>query len=93
MGEVEAIGVELLYGRGGDEDAWGVAAELDDVEGGEEGAAEGRGEAVVRGRGEGEEVDLGCRGCADDLAAGVGIEGRDGDGEEGVHCGWLLMVR
>lgn len=37
---------------------------VDDVEGEEEGGAEGGGEAVVRGRGEAEEVDVGGGLCA-----------------------------
>ena len=87
VAEVEAVGVELLDGRGGDDDTGAVAAKLNDIEGGEEGAAEGRGEAVVRGVREGEQVDGGFGLGADNLATGVGVEGRDGDGEERVHGG------
>lgn len=51
--EVEAVGVEFGDGRGGEDDAAGVRAEFEDVEGGEEGGVEGGGEAVVGGGGEG----------------------------------------
>lgn len=49
--EVEAVGVELWDGAGGEDDARGVGAEFEDVEGGEEGGVEGGGEAVVGGGG------------------------------------------
>lgn len=49
--EVEAVGVELWDGGGGEDDAGGVGAEFEDVEGGEEGGVEGGGEAVVGGGG------------------------------------------
>lgn len=49
--QVEAVGVELWDGGGGEDDAAGVGAEFEDVEGGEEGGVEGCGEAVVGGGG------------------------------------------
>lgn len=84
VAEVEAVGVELLDGRGGDDDAGLVAAELEDVEGREQRRQEGRRQAVVRRGAEAEDVDLGRGRGAGDGAADVGLEGRDGDGEEGI---------
>lgn len=83
MLQVEAVAVELGDGAGGDEDAGRVATGLEEVEGGEEGLADGGGEAVVRRGVEGEEVDCGLGLGDGDGAAGMGAEGRDGDGEEG----------
>lgn len=81
--QIEAVAVELGNAAGGDEDAGRVAAELEEVEGGEEGLADGGGEAVVRRGDEGQEVD-GRLGLGEgDGAAGVGAQGRDGDCEEG----------
>lgn len=57
MLQVQAIAVELGDAAGGDEHAGRVAAEFEEVEGCEERFADGRGEAVVWGRDEGEEVD------------------------------------
>lgn len=85
MLEVQAVGVELGDAAGGDDDAGGVAAELEDVQGLEEGAAERGREAVVRGGDEGEQVDLGLRLGGGDGAAWVGAAGGDRHGEEG-HC-------
>lgn len=82
VGEVEAVGEELGQCRGGDDDTCGQAGEFDEVKGGEEGLAEGCGQAVVWWGGEGDEVDLG-RGLGDgDAAAGVIVTCRDGDCEE-----------
>lgn len=58
---------------------------FDDVEGQEKGVDEGRGEAVIWGRGEGEEVD--CWLIGGWVGAGDGAGGgRDGEGEE-WRCG------
>lgn len=57
VGEVEAVAEELGDATGGDDDARCVGAELDGVEGREDGLAHGRGEAVVGRRGERKEVD------------------------------------
>lgn len=52
MGEIEAVGVEFGVAGGGDDDAGGVAG-LEDVEGEEQGLAEGGCEPVVGAVGEG----------------------------------------
>lgn len=57
MLQVQAVAVELGDAAGGDEHAGRVAAELEQVEGGEEGFAHGGGEAVVWGGDEGEKID------------------------------------
>ena len=85
VGQVEAVAVELGDTAGGDDDAGGVASKLNHVEGLEEGAAEGRGEAVVRGRRPCQHVDLRLGRGADNLAARVGAHLGDGDAEEGSH--------
>lgn len=55
--EVQAVGIELGQGGGGEDYAGGVLRGVfEDVEGGEERGAHGGGEAVVWGRGDGEEV-------------------------------------
>lgn len=92
MLQVEAVGVEFWDSAGGDEDAGRVAAGLEEVEGGEDGLADWRGEAVV-GRGvECEEVDGGLGLGEGDGAAGMGAEGGDGDGEEGFgHFGYMSV--
>lgn len=89
MLEIQAVGVEFRDAACGDDHAGGVVAEFEDVEGLEERAAEGGGEAVVRGGNECEEVDLRLRLGAGDCAAGMGAAGGDGDGEEG-HVGCVV---
>jgi hypothetical protein len=85
--QVQSIAVELGDAAGGDEHAGRVAAEFEEIEGGEDGLAYGGGETVVGGRDEGEEVDGGLRLGDGDGAAGMRAEGRDWDGEEGFgHC-------
>ena len=84
MLQIEPVAVELGNPAGGDQHARLVAAKLEDVEGREQGAAEGQREAVV-GRGEErEQVDLGLGLRDGDGAAGVGgvRDGGDGDCEE-----------
>jgi len=71
MLEIEAIAKELPDAAGGDDHA-GRVRELEDVEGEEEGLAEGGYEAVVRWGGERQEVDAWGRGCADERATGGG---------------------
>lgn len=85
VAEVEAVAVELLDGAGGDDHAGLVAAELEEVEAGDEGPAEGRGYAVVRGGGPAEQVDLGLGLGAGDGAADVRAHGGDGDCEKNRH--------
>lgn len=80
--EVQAVGIELGDAACCDDDAGRVAAELNDVEGLEEGAAKGRGEAVVWRGDEGEEVGCWLGLGAGDGAAGVGAARGDGHGEE-----------
>lgn len=87
MLQVQAVGVELGNGRGGDDAAGGQARVLDEVEGVQEGAAEGARLAVVGRRGDGEQVDL-RRGLGDgDGAAGVLVTCLDGHGEERLALG------
>lgn len=83
--QVQAVGVKLGDGRRRDHHARRARLEqLDLVERAQHGAAEGRRQPVVRRRGEGQEVDLGRRLRADDLAADVVLERRDGHGEESL---------
>ncbi|KAG7144478.1 hypothetical protein HYQ46_006777 [Verticillium longisporum] len=77
-------GMRDTVGMGGRDEDTDRVTKLDDVEGREEGAAEGRRQAVVRRRGPGEEIYEGCRRRADDGAADVVTEGGDGHREEGV---------
>lgn len=84
--QVQPVGVELGQRRRRDDDAGGLAAQLDEVEGAQEGLAERRRLAVV-GRGQdGDEVNLG-RGLGDgDGAAGVAFTCRDGHCVEWLWC-------
>lgn len=87
MLQVQAVGVELGDGRGGDDAAGGQARVLDEVEGAQEGLAEGGGLAVVGRRGDGEQVDL-WGGLGDgDGPAGVLVTCLDGHGEERLALG------
>lgn len=96
--EVQAVGVEFGNGRGGDDAAGGEARELDEVEGDEEGAAAGGGEAVVWRREDADEVDL-WGGLGDgDGPAGVTFTCRNGHAEEhlgrgggGCHGGGIFL--
>lgn len=96
MLQVQAVAVELGDPTGGDDDAGLVAAELEDVEGREEGVAEGHGDAVIGGGCKGQEVDPRGWRCGHDGAPGVGGAGQGGDGdrEEGFsHCEYRLLGR
>lgn len=60
--------------------------ELDDVKGEQEALAEGRHEAVVRRRGEGEEVDLGSWTGTDDSSCDFAIGGGENWDSEKDFC-------
>lgn len=79
--EVEAVAEELGDARGRDQDAGGVLG-LQDVEGQQEGLAEGGREAVVGRRREGEEVGEG-RGEGGGYGAACGGDGEDEEGAAG----------
>lgn len=99
VGQVEAVREKLGQRRRCYDNAGGQAREFDQVEGCEEGLAEGRGEAVVWGRGDRDEVDLGGGLSDGDSAAGVAVTCRDGDCEErfapwrgrGSHSGVFVI--
>lgn len=85
--QVQAVGIE--FGQGGcrHHATRRQARELDEVERGEEGLAEGGGLSIVRWRGDGEQVDLG-RGFGDgDGAALVVVTWGDWHGKERLAQG------
>lgn len=85
--QVQPVGEELGQRRGGHHDAGGQARQLDQVQGPEEGLAEGDGEPVVGRGGDGDEVVLG-QGLGDgDGPARVAFTCRDRDCEEGFARG------
>lgn len=74
MLEIQAIAIELPDRRCRHDDARRVR-ELDDVEREQQASAEGCHQAVIGRRGEGEEVDLGCRSSANDGSCDFAIGG------------------
>lgn len=89
---VQAVAVELGDGGGGDDDAFGEAG-VEDVEGEQEGGAEGWREPVV-GRGEeGQHVDLGAALRAGDVAGRSDGDCKEGrEGRHGGGCFWMATV-
>lgn len=88
MGQVEAVGVKLGQGRRRHDDARRQAAKLDEVQGAQDGLAEGCRLAVV-GRGvHGQQVDLGRGLGHGDGAARVAFTCRDGHRVEQRLGGW-----
>jgi hypothetical protein len=80
MIQIEAVAIELLDGRRGDHDACGVG-EFEDVEGEQEGIAEGRDEAIVWWGVECKEIGSWRWRCAHE---GAIVAGGDGEREEGL---------